>query len=463
MGVVGVVRYDGAESVARAIEISGAFAGIRPGDRVFVKPNIVFWSTVVQMPPFGVITTTVVVEAVVRALRDLRVGQIVVAEGPVTIPPNAHGVADHAFEALGYRALARRYDLTVVNIFETPFRQVALGKGISLGFSAEFLDADAVVDLPVLKTHAQTKVSLAMKNLKGCIDPKGRKLCHSASREVDLDLHVAHLATARENVVTVMDGIYTLERGPGFSGKARRSDLIVASSDILAADMVGARLLGFEPGEVPHIAAVCALKNRGVGGAWIETRGLSIKEAASPHAWEFPYNAEGTLPAILDRRGVSGLSFPKYDHSLCTYCSGVIGGLQVALGAAWNGTPFDGVEILTGKMQAPTKGMKHTLLLGACQVRLNRHHPDIREAILVPGCPPDLRQLVAGVKKAGIAVDEAFFDQLDHAPALFMARYRDRPDFSLAHYTHTGGDLPSGGCHPTAAPPDPPNIPEEAP
>ncbi len=435
MSVVSVVRYAGAKSVMEAIEMSGAFAGIRPGDRVFVKPNIVFWSKVVQMPPYGVITTTSVVEPVVKYLRDLGAGEIVLSEGPVTTDPKAEGVAAHAFEALGYNELARRYDLTVMDIFEAPFRQVELADGVSLGFSEAFLDADVVVDLPVLKTHAQTKVSLAMKNLKGCIDQKSRKLCHSASHEMDLDFHVARLASARENVVTVMDGIYSLERGPGFSGKARRSDLIVASSDILAADMVGAQLLGFKPEEIPHIAAMCEFKDRDATGTWIETRGVPVEEAASPHKWDFPYNPEGTLPAPMAHRGVSGLTFPKYDHSLCTYCSGIIGLLQFALGAAYDGSPFDGVEVLTGKMHRPTKGMNHTLLLGKCQVLLNKNHPDINEAILVPGCPPDLTKLVAGVKKAGIAIDVNLFAHFDYAPAMFMGQYEGKPDFSLDLYT----------------------------
>ena len=56
---VGIVKYEEPfVSVKKAVELSGAFDHLKAGDRVFVKPNIVFWSRKVPMPPWGVITTT---------------------------------------------------------------------------------------------------------------------------------------------------------------------------------------------------------------------------------------------------------------------------------------------------------------------------------------------------------------------------------------------------------------------
>lgn len=53
MSKVSIVKYEKpGESVAKAIELSGAFDRLRKGDRVFIKPNIVFWSKVVDMPPW---------------------------------------------------------------------------------------------------------------------------------------------------------------------------------------------------------------------------------------------------------------------------------------------------------------------------------------------------------------------------------------------------------------------------
>ncbi len=53
--------------------------------------------------------------------------------------------------------------------------------------------------------------------------------------------------------LTILDGIYTNERGPLYDGNARRTDVLVASSDMLAADMVGSQILCYPPSEIPHL------------------------------------------------------------------------------------------------------------------------------------------------------------------------------------------------------------------
>ena len=435
MSKVSIVKYEQpGESVKKAIDLAGALDNLKPGDSVFIKPNIVFWSRVVDMPPWGVITTTRVVEDVVKVLREKGAGRIVIGEGTITTDPNDTETGADAFEKLGYNKLAQTYDLTVKDVFQGEFVPVDMGDGVQLSFAKDLLDADFVVDIPVLKTHAQTRVSLSLKNLKGCIDKKSRKMCHSDNMAMDLDAHVAKLSSVVENVCTVIDGIYTLEKGPAFSGNARRSDILIASSDIVSADIVGAAVLGFDPADVRHLAIRCRERGMAPSVSSVELVGEPLESVASPHAWDFPYNEDNTLPANMVRRGVQGLSFPKYDHSLCTYCSAIIGLLQVGIGNAFKGEPFDNVEVLTGKMQAPTPGMNHTILLGKCQVKLNKENPDIANPIIVPGCPPSLDKLMEGLKTAGINIDENLFKAFDVSPAMFMAKYMGKKEFTQDFY-----------------------------
>ena len=435
MKKVSIVKYEKpGESVSKAINLSDAFDNLKRGDSVFIKPNIVFWSRVVDMPPWGVITTSRVVEDVVRELRERGAGEIIIGEGTVTTDPSDTETGADAYEKLGYNKIAKEYDVKVIDIFDSKFREIDLGDGIKLGFAPEFLDADLVVNLPVLKTHAQTRVSLGIKNLKGCIDKKSRKRCHSDNMIIDLEAHVAKLSGVVKNVCTIIDGIYTLEKGPGFSGNARRSDIIIASSDMIAADIAGAAALGFDPAEIRHLSIKC--KEEGIEPSLdsIDLVGEPIDAVASPHKWDFPYNETNTLPANMIKKGVSGLSFPKYDHSMCTYCSAIVGLLQFAIGAAFKGEPFDNVEVLTGKMYKPTPGMNHTILVGKCQVKLNKNNPDIKNVIPVPGCPPDVNKLVGGIKQSGIEIDENLFKAFDMAPAMFMGKYFGKEEFTQDFY-----------------------------
>ncbi len=432
---VGIVKYEKPfVSVKRAVDLSGAFDHLKTGDRVFVKPNIVFWSRKVPMPPWGVITTTRVVEDVVKLLKDHGAGEIIIGEGTMTTEPGDLKTPAHAFETLGYNRLSKLYDVKILNLFEEKFIKVHLGNDITLNCAKELLDADFVVSVPVLKTHAQTIVSLSQKNLKGCLDIKSRKKCHSNSVERDLDFHVAALARLLPRASAVIDGIYSLERGPAYTGKARRTNIIAASADLLAADIAGAGLMGIDPADVPHLKIACKEKGIVPSIESIETAGEPISKTAIPHKWDFPFNHEKNLPFNLESIGVKGLSFPKFDHSLCTYCSEIIGPLQVALGNAWKGDPFDNVEILTGKIRLPSKGMNHTILMGKCQAELNRKNPDIKDAIIVPGCPPKKEKLISGLLQAGIDVDPSFLDNLEDAPALFMKRYMGKSEFTNTFY-----------------------------
>ncbi|MCD6184233.1 MAG: DUF362 domain-containing protein [Deltaproteobacteria bacterium] len=432
---VAIVKYEKPiESVEKAIYLSGALNKLKKGDKVFIKPNIVFWSRNVAMPPWGVITTTRVVEDVLRQVIKKNPGEIIIGEGTITSDPKDKETPAHAFETLGYNELARKYGAKIINVFDKKFCPVDLGGGISLNMAEDLINADFVISLPVLKTHAQTKVSLSMKNIKGCLNMESRKLCHSADMVHDLDFHVSQLVNALPESCTIIDGIYTLERGPAYTGNAKRSNIIIASSDLLAADITGAALLGFNPEEVPHIKKCCEEADILPSTESVEIVGEPLENMVRPHKWAFPYNKDNTLPLNLERIGVKGFSFPRYDHSLCTYCSELMGPIQMTIGNAWNGKAFDDVEVLTGKIRRPTPGMRHTILLGQCQVKLNKDNKDIENRILVPGCPPKIDKLIAGLKESGIKVDPAVFENLDMAPGLFMKRYKGKSEFSQKFY-----------------------------
>ncbi|MCF8079168.1 MAG: DUF362 domain-containing protein [Desulfobacterales bacterium] len=432
---VAIVRYDGTDkSVRRAVDLCGGLARLPAGVRVFVKPNVVYWTDAAPFPKWGVITTSRVVEDMVRILKERGIDDIVIGEGPVVADPKDRETPHKAFAALGYQALARRYGVKVISIFDRPFESVDLGDDIRLNVNADILESDFVVNLPVLKTHAQTVVSLGIKNLKGMIDVRSRKKCHNAESGRDLNHMVARLVDPMPPMFTLIDGIYSNERGPWFDGRPRRTDLLIASDDPLAADIVGATVLGYEPAQVPHLVLAAANRGRPSNLSWLRIVGEPIEDVVSFHEYAFPYTEDGALPAPMAKMGVEGLSYRKYDLTLCTYCAGINGAVLAAIAAAWSGKPWDDVEILTGKEMAPTPGKNKTVLLGQCMYKAHRSNPDIRERIVVKGCPPKPADILAALRQVGIEVDPAFFDNLDRYPARFMARYKDRPEFDESFF-----------------------------
>jgi hypothetical protein len=311
-----------------------------------------------------------------------------------------------------------------------------LGEGIVLHFNSDALDSDFVIDLPVLKTHNQAKVSLGIKNLKGLLNINSRKKCHSADPEKDLNYLIARLPERLPPVFTLLDGIYTNERGPSFDGRIRRSNLLVASADLLSADMVGAKVLGYEPAAVPHLVHAARNQGRPLDLSDIELKGETLSEVASFHEYDFAYveNENGTMPVPLAKEGLKGLTYHKYDLSMCTYCSGINGLMLTAIRNAWKGQPWDEIEVLTGKMMKPTPGKKKTILIGKCIYQANKNHPDIREMIAIKGCPPKLEDLVKALQQAGIEANPALFENYDQLPGFFLQRYQGKAEFDESFF-----------------------------
>jgi len=438
--LVSIVPYEKPlESVRRAVDLSRGLDHLSPGAKVFIKPNIVFWTKAVPFPKWGVITTSRVIEDMVILLKERGIDDIVIGEGIVLRNSRDKETPRHAFETLGYGVLKKRYGVRYLNVMDRPFEKVDLGDGVVLNFNQDILHSDFIVDIPVMKAHNQSVVSLGIKNLKGTIDIHSRKKCHSADPEKDLNFMIARLADRMPPIFAILDGIFTNERGPGPDGKMHRSNVLVASADILAADFVGARILGYEPRQVPHLVHAAKNRNRPCDLSGIQVVGEKIEDITAFHEHDFSYSEgeDGVMPLPMAKQGIKGLYYRKYDLSMCTYCSGVNGLVLSAIRSAWKGDRYDDVEILTGKIMKPASGRKKTVLLGKCMYLANKDHPDIQEMIPVKGCPPKPEEIVNALHRAGIPVDPVLFEKADELPGFFMSRYKGRPEFDESFFRIT--------------------------
>ena len=437
---VAVVKYEKPiESVRKAIELSGGLDHLPGRARVFIKPNIAFWTRAVAFPKWGVITTSRIVEDIIVLLKELGIDDITIGEGMVTLDPKDTQTPAHAFETLGYGVLRQKYGIKAINVFERPFEKLDLGDGVQLNFNSDILNSDFVVDLPVMKAHNQTIVSLGIKNLKGMIDIPSRKRCHNMTPGKDLHFWVAKLADKMPPMFTLLDGIYTNERGPAYDGRMHRSDLLVASADVLAADLVGTKLLGHEPQNVPHLVHAAKNRQRPHDLSDIVISGENIEELARYHEYDFKYSEteDGIMPVTMAKEGLKGVFYHKFDLSMCTYCSGMNGILLSAIRYAWKGEPWDDIEILTGKSMQPTPGMKKTILFGKCMYKAHKDNPDIQELIAVKGCPPSPSSMLKALHQAGIDADPGLFENMEQLPAFFFSRYKDKPEFDESFFQVT--------------------------
>jgi len=434
--VVSIVQFEeNSDSVRKAVELCDGLKSLPPDARVFIKPNIVFWTRKVPFPKWGVITTSRTVEDMVILLKEHGVKEIVIGEGMVVMP-NDHETPAFAFESLGYNLLKKRYGVKVFNLHERKFREVDLEDGDTLHFNTDILDCDFVVNIPVLKTHAQTVVTLGIKNLKGTINVDSRKKCHNADPAKNLHYWVSKLADSMPPMFTLLDGIYTTSRGPSFDGRVRRTNVLVASADVFSADLAGAEILGHKPSEVPYLVHAARKRNRSLDLKEVELVGEDLEKVAFYHESTFPYSGD-TLPLPMAKMGIKGLSYRKYDLTMCTYCSTLNGVVLAAIAAAWKGRPWDDVEVLTGKSMEPTPGMKKTILFGKCMYLKHKDNPNIQEMIPIKSCPPKPDAVIKAFHQAGIEIDPSIIENADAFPGFFMKKYAGKTEFEEKHFTIT--------------------------
>ncbi len=210
---------------------------VRPQAKVAIKLNL---NTPEPAKVASANTSPQLAEAVCRAFLD-RTPHVALVESHSYRYP-----AQLAFDNTGITAIGRKLGVAVVNLSEQPCRDV--GHPLLGPMPEILLDADVFVTLPVVKTHALTYFTGAIKNQWGCVPRYDRIALHYALDQLLVDLN--GLLKPR---LAIMDGIVGVEgRGPT-NGKPRRLDIVLGSTDPVALDAAAMRLVGLEPRKCRHV------------------------------------------------------------------------------------------------------------------------------------------------------------------------------------------------------------------
>ena len=203
-------------------------------------------------------------------------------------------------------------------------------------------------------------------------------------------------------------------------------DVIVASLDPLAVDIVGAHLAKLDPAYIPHIKEYAERNSRSLSVHDLDIKGAKIDELAHPLRWDNIWREDNTGPKAWDRQGITGIYFPKYDKTLCTGCSYLYSPMLLMLMSAYQGKPFDNIEILTGKSMKPSGKADKTILVGNCMIKANRKDPTIKEVILAKGCPPTFEETAKAFEQCGIKVNMGAYQELQQT---LTNRYQGKEEF----------------------------------
>ncbi len=323
----------------------------RSDARIALKPNLVLDDT----PENGAVTHPGVVEGCICYLREHGFFQLEVMESS-WVGANTGS----SFRKSGLAEVCKAYEVPFYDLkkddlveVETPFRPVLVSK--------KAYEADYLIDLPVLKGHCQTKMTCALKNLKGCIPDREKRQFHADG----LMEPIAALAVVLRPDVVIVDSIcgdLNFEEG----GNPIRTNRMYIGYDAVNIDAYGCHLMGLSPEEVGYLPLAAKW---GAGEISLEdTRVAALN--ASEDSEEYP------SPQGLAARLTKGV---RVDRACSACYASLVRALYlkqremtvdtktIAIGQGWKGKSIDGLGI------------------GACCRGAKQ---------CIPGCPPSAKDIM---------------------------------------------------------------------
>jgi len=347
------------------------------GKRVLLKPNV----GRVAPPEAGITTHPQVIAAAIDAFREAG-AEVAVGESPIL------GVkTEEAFEAAGIASIAHERNCLLIDMDVRRFIEVPLPDGVaihSLRVCPEVLEYDLVVSVPVMKMHMHTGVTLAVKNMKGCLWRRSKVQLHmlppvKGRDDKPIDIAIADLSSVLRPHLSIIDGTVGMEGLGPSAGEAKALGVIVVSADVFAADAIACKLMGTAAEDIPHLR-IGAERDYGV----IDLDRISV----TPDNW---HNWSSTFTPPPENLSMEFPNIKVLDKNSCSAC---VSTLFLFL-KHYRNRLFDYFPSDTGLCVAIGKGHEKvpegTLCIGNC-VALHRD-----SGIFIPGCPPVSSQILTAI------------------------------------------------------------------
>ncbi len=258
--IVSVVRCeeyeDAKKAVYAALELLGGIDSlVKKGDKVVIKPNLVSR----KKPSEAATTNPAVVRAVIDAVQS-RGADITVAESPGGPYSAAYLKSVYAECGITEAVKGTKAKLN----FGTDFEDVSFPEGRtikSMPVIGPILNADLIISLPKLKTHAMTSYTGAVKNMFGAVPGT-----HKAELHFRLNDRAAFCSMLvdlfqcinKKPVLSIMDGVWGMEGDGPTAGQKRHIGVIMASMNAHALDMAACKIIGYSPDEVDTLKEAAA-------------------------------------------------------------------------------------------------------------------------------------------------------------------------------------------------------------
>ena len=230
--------------------LGGMSRFVSKGDRVVIKPNI-GWD---RTPEMAACTNPEVVKTLVELVREA-------GARSVTVIDNTTNQAKRCYVRSGIMDAAKEAGASVPYVDEARVKKMALGGEwlTQWGIVQDVVEADKIINVPIAKHHSLCRLTMGMKNWLGAVGGARNQLHQK------LDQAMVDLAAFFKPSLTVLDAYRILVRNGPQGGRVSDTRLVktvVASTDPVAADAMGATFFDIKPQELLYLRLA---RERGLG------------------------------------------------------------------------------------------------------------------------------------------------------------------------------------------------------
>lgn len=357
------------EMTKQLLREADLFARIGEKKRIGIKPNLVTSSPA----QFGATTHPEVVAGIIEYLQEREIRDIVIAEGS--------WVGDRTSEAFlhcGYEELSRKYGVPLIDTQKAAWHKRNCA-GMKLSITDVVDQIDFLINVPVLKGHCQTKVTCALKNLKGLLPNAEKSRFHS----MGLHKPIAHLNAGIHQDFIVIDhicGDLDFEEG----GNPVVRNCVMAAADPVLVDSYASYLLHYETEEIPYIGLAAGL---GVGSSDLDRAELVLCGEQERHVLPLSKGGGGLSEGeeLPRQRRVLDVAYAVEEVDSCSACYGSLIGALCRLEEEGLLAKLD-VSIGIGQGM---QGRRGALGVGRCTKGFD---------YCIMGCPPEEEKIYQELK-----------------------------------------------------------------
>jgi len=283
--------------------IGGIEKVIKRGDIVTVKPNVLCG----RQAEFGATVCPEIVEGLVELAYESGASQVFIAEAS-----NMGIDTMWSFDKCGYKNVAKKTGAKLVDLKKDVQVKVKINSKFydNVELPKTILDSNVVINVPVLKTHNQTGVSVSLKNICVgiCTDYVKRKMIHSIglyqplpdklrNKGSRLDYIISEFSAVIPTDLIIVDGFYGLQGiGAPIKGKPAYSKILIAGTNRVAVDAISCLVMGIDPLKIPHIKLSYLNKLGEINANKIEVIGASIEEVKMDFESSIITNLSSIIP-----------------------------------------------------------------------------------------------------------------------------------------------------------------------